>query len=363
MENDKFENDLEETATTIDVARLYYVHRKNQKDIVDKLGLSQSEVSRRLKKARELELIRFSISPLLEIDLGKKLKEKYDHLHEVIVEQMPLKKLTNKDVWEILGFRGANFFYENVKPYSRIGFSCGNTLNALAKDLEIVRKKLDKHVLESCKIFALVHPCLKETVDPTPASLVSMAARQLPGSEAYAYQFPRPSKEVKGFSSVELFRQHPDIKTMLEEMKKLDYYFIGIGNVDRAAKSSYASGGGLHFNRLIAELDLLKQIEKFRAIGECDHQPYDKDGNLLIEKKEFKVLRDYLIYLPLDILQNHVISNSSKVVAIAGGGAKFEAIYAALKAKFFNYLITDAITAYQLIKRTEDEENGTQANE
>jgi DNA-binding transcriptional regulator LsrR (DeoR family) len=78
----------------------------------------------------------------------------------------------------------------------------------------------------------------------------------------------------------------------------------------------------------------------------------------LIEKKELSALRDHIIYLPLSVLQKHVEKNSAKIVAIGGGGAKIGAIYAALKAKFFNNLITDALTAFQLITLAENEKNG-----
>jgi DNA-binding transcriptional regulator LsrR (DeoR family) len=126
----------------------------------------------------------------------------------------------------------------------------------------------------------------------------------------------------------------------------LDFYFVGIGYVS-LDKEKY-SGPGLQFNSLVSTLNLIDTLKNLGAVGECDHQPFDKSGNFLIDKPELRDLRSQLLNVPLEVLQDHVNNRSARVVAIAGGGIKHEAIYAALKAKIFNVLITDSLTALKL---------------
>lgn len=353
---------LNEISKMVEVSRLYWEKEWQQKDIAYKLKMSQSEVSKLIKKARTDGIVKISISPQYEFDLVGKLKEKFGFLDDVFIAHTQ-KTTAGKDMLELIGYEGARYLVDKIEHTSSIGLSCGQTLNALVKNIDEATKFLRVTPKEKCRVYALVHPCIERIVDPTPSSLVATMVRQLPKSTGYAYQFPVPKGADKNEYSIEKYKSHPDILKMIEEMKKLEYYFVGIGYIDYSSDKSIVSGAGLAFNNLVSLLDLSDRLNELDAVGECDHQPFSKDGNFLIEEPGLEPLRDHMIYLPLQVLKKHVEDKTAKVVAIGGGSAKHKSIYAALKAKFFNYLITDPLTAWEILdlKRKEEEQSG-QAN-
>ena len=351
---------LKDYSKLVEVSRMYWEKGINQGDIARKIGISQGEVSRLTKKARKDGIVKISISPQFKYDFRAELKRKFDFLDDVIIDYTATEDV-GKDILEVLGYVGAKYLVDKIEHSSSIGLSCGQTLNALVKNIDKATKFLRIYPRESCHIYALVNPCIEQIVDPTPSSLVATMVRQLPRSIGYAYQFPVPKGERKDDYSIEKYKSHPDILEMVEKMKRLDFYFVGIGYIDYSSDRRFVSGAGLAFNKLVSLLDLSDRLNELDAVGECDHQPFNNDGNFLIEDPGLKPLRDHMIYLPLDVLKRHVENKTATVVAIGGGGAKHKAIYAALKAKFFNRLITDSLTAYEIIKLQENESKSGQA--
>lgn len=345
-----------ELGRMVDIARLSYKRKWSQQRIADHKNISQAVVSRDLKLAKELGILKVEvkIQPLFETDLASALKEHFTHLDEVHISYIDYS--SDKDLMQVLGYEGAEYLAQKVESYQHIGFSCGKTLNAMVRSIRFAQKELNIDAKEHCRVYALVHPCIREIVDPTPASLVASAIHQMPHSIGYAYQLPRPIKE-KGetkYSAMD-YRGLPDIVELMKAMKNIQFYFVGIGQIDYGYKGGSTSGVGLQFNHFVSSLGLMKDLEKLNAAGECDFQPFDHDGNFLIENDELEDLRHNLLYLPIKELKKHVEQKTADVVAIAGGPKKHEAIYAAAKAQFFNILITDAMTAYAIYERIKKE--------
>jgi len=339
------EAELFEINRIVDIARLYYIEALDQREIAEKRRISQSEVSRLLKAARDRNIITFSVSPVYSENLSAALRKRFPHLDDVIISYLTYTD-NEKDLLQIMGYEGAKYFFNNVDHAYSIGLSCGRTLNALVSSINEVGKHLQATLPEKCKIYALSNPCIEEIVDITPASLVASMVRRLPRSIGYAYQFPPLAEGLERCCTIEEYKKNPRIIAMLNRMKKLDVYFVGIGYVS-LDKEKFV-GPGLQFNSLVSSLNLTDTLKDLGAVGECDHQPFDRSGNFLIERPELHNLRSQLLILPLEVLQGHVRDSSARVVAVAGGGMKHEAIYAALKAKIFNVLITDSLTALKL---------------
>ena len=346
-------SDIERNDIIIEIAKLNYEEKKPQIEIAKQLNISQTEVSRLLKEARDNDMINLFISPRFQTDLPKKLINKYPFLKDA---KIAITKCTAgfNDVFKPLGYESAKYLVENVRHTSQIGFSCGRTIAALIKNIDKVVKDLEIPPPEKCRLYALVNPCIKEIVYQTPASLIASAVSKLPKSIGFGYQFPEPKQGLEDYSSVDFFKKHPDIKNLINDMEKLEYYFIGIGGIEgieeNITKQNY--GMGYHFNTQIEELNLAGKLNELGAIGECNYQPFDKDGKFLLENsknKELKPLKDRIIYLPLSKIQERAKFESCRVVLIGGGVDKYEAIRAALKAKLCNCLITDCYTARSLI--------------
>ena len=275
---------VNELGRIIDVARLYFERDLTQKEIAKKKKISQSEVSRLLKTARKEKLIHTTISAGFDLALESKLLAKFPDLDEVFVcyvtKDTSEKKTFEKDLLQILGHKGAEYLVQNVKHSNKIGLSCGRTLNTVARNLDLTSKRLDISLPALCKVYALVHPCIDEVVDPTPASIVSTAVRQLPDSIGYAYQFPSIGKPVDSQMSFKTFYRE-QINDLENRMADLDAYFVGIGHVNFNSTGAVARQGvGLQFNALIASLGLTEALKEMGAVGEIDFQPYNEAGEI-----------------------------------------------------------------------------------
>ncbi|MGE0683497.1 MAG: sugar-binding domain-containing protein, partial [Candidatus Binatia bacterium] len=183
----------------------------------------------------------------------------------------------------------------------------------------------------------------------TPVSLVSNLVRGMPSAKGKAYQLPpdQPSYQAKENA----------INNLMEKIEKLDNYLVGIGYIESLQDSrerQRAESREGEFNALVANLDLCEVLEKSGACGEIAHQPFDENGSIVdIDSEEFpdlRKLRKCFLCLSLTTLKNRAAVPGVNVVAIGGGYNKVKAIHAALKGKFFNALITDAVVADTILR-------------
>ena len=79
-----------EAEILVRVARIYYEHGLNQQEIVDRVGLSRSRVSRLLTRAREAGIVQVTIIDLFkqEHELSAQLADRYG-LKRVVVCPIP----------------------------------------------------------------------------------------------------------------------------------------------------------------------------------------------------------------------------------------------------------------------------------
>lgn len=347
LEIDSKKISLSEFNNIIKIFKMYYHEKRPQKDIAAELKASQSEISRIIKTALEDNIVRLEVIPNVDMDVSP-IKQNFPHLEDIIVSFAPDTKDYSDDYRLIsyLGYEGAKYFLSTVDHANTVGFTCGRTLNALVNSLEKARNEnYSLRFPEKCKIYSLVHPCMNDIVDITTASIVASTVRLLPKSEGYAYHFPEINLG-KGEEFKKYIMDNTKIGTVMKKMENLDIYFTGIGYID--FEGTFRSKPvGLHFNSLVSSLDLNETLKDCGAVGEANQQPFDKDGNFLIDKEGLERLFESFIYLPLTTLKEQR-EKGKKVVAIAGGGLKHQAIYAALKAKFFNVLITDYLTMIKI---------------
>ncbi len=338
--------DLLKTAATI--ARHYYIGDKDQKEIADDLNISQAEVSRLLKLARQEKIVEFTINPYFTNDLRAEMLATFGHLHDCIIEPISLfEGESGESFLETLGKAGAQYFLDVVKNSSTIGVSCGHSIDHLVEALGQLGKE-GYPLPIGCVVFALLIMRTKDVETVTPASLVANLVRRLPDSRGVAFQLPPDTSKY-------LYSNHDDVKNLLREIKSLDYYFTGIGSVEtedepmaRHANTPFKTA---HFNSLTKTLGIRKELNKYKIVGEIAHQPFDAGGNCLIDKPEFKELQKFFLYLPLSDLRKHVQEGSKHIIAISGGKNKERAIHGGLHGKFFNVLITDAGVAIDILRK------------
>jgi DNA-binding transcriptional regulator LsrR (DeoR family) len=348
--------DLSKAATA---ARLKYCgedgKQKTQQEIAALMGISQAEVARYLKLAREANIIRIEVDPYFTVDLRQKLMETFPHLTEVII--VPIAGIPEERsdlLLSELGTECAHYFRTTVRHDAKIGVSGGETMNAFIRSIGRFKDQ-GASLPVACHIFPLVILLTAEVIAITPAALVANFVSCLPDSRGKAFQLPSVMAEGRRHVSVaDIYKKNPEIQALISEIEHLDYYFVGIGCIDYSGRARHIRNAreiSTHlFSALIWDVNLLPTFQKYNAKGECLHQPFDENGNFLTDERELEPLRNFSLALPADTLCSHVEKQTANVVGVAGGLVKHEAVHAALRAKIFNVLITDSLTVEYVLK-------------
>ena len=307
----------------------FFGEHEQQTEIARKLGLTQSRVSRLLKRALDegFYSVRFNFPPLLQ--LAGSLANSFSLRDAVVVPTGELNQLK-----EDLGRATAQYFERVIANEASVGLSCGNTLLYFVKHLnEGTGKKI--------KIYPLTAETSLESTDISPNTLVGMmTAKFRPDAKGYSL----PAQLVRNGSperNRKSFLDNPEIKKIWDESQNVDIALTGIGAVDSRSPGfcEFASRNG------ISE----KKLEKLGMVGEFNYQPIDESGNELVAP-ELESLRRRFIGVPLTQLRDLAQSRASLVIAVAGGPDKKRAIKAALARGLFNVLVTDQETAQFLLQ-------------
>jgi DNA-binding transcriptional regulator LsrR (DeoR family) len=343
----------EELKTTARVARLYYVEQWGQQEIAKELEINQPQVSKYLKMAEEHQVVLHVINPSFTEDLKQRLEQQFPHI-EIILTPFGISP---KTLLKEMGKTAAQFLQKRITHKAKIGVSGGVTLitaiEALGEEQELP---------VNCNVYPLIITMNPRVVAINPAVVALALIRWLPLADGTVFELPPTyvTRRGKKIASVDTYKKNPEIKKLLTKIEQLDYYLIGIGFIDydetepRKGQKRYVPSvpnvPTIEFNSLIHDHKLLPALKKYNVIGEVLYQPIDRNGRFLIEQPEFKPIRDCMLCLPLNVLKNHVQKQTAKVIAVAGGKLKHEAIRAALHAKLFNVLITDAETIEAILK-------------
>ncbi len=176
----------------------------------------------------------------------------------------------------------------------------------------------------------------------TPASVVAYLTRWLPDVTGHAFHLPYDKSQ-----GIDAYAENASLQRLKEALPSLDYYILGIGYIPQQHVRSRIGRPhqrvSYEFNALIDRLQQTEVLQQLGAVGEAMYQPFNQQGELLIDVPALTFLRERMIYHPLCELQRQVDTDAS-IIAIAGGPLKHEAVRAALKGRFFNILVTDSET-------------------
>jgi len=313
---------LEETELMARVAWLHYMEGLTQREIAQHLNLSQPKVARLLDKAQKLGIVRFSIeSPFGNcLRIEREICKRFSLQDAMVVPCFP-----RSNVFEVLGKAGAWYLGRVLRDGDLVGIAWGRTLKQVALSVKNAGVK-------NLKFVTLVGG-LTASASLNPYTIGERLASIFDGECYYLYA-PAvvENKEIRDFYLNERINQ----KT-LELARKANWSLVGIGAVD-ARYSIYALTGFIEYQ----ELELLRQQG---AVGDIVGQFYDQDGRILETS-----LHDRTVALPLSDLRS-----MRNVIGIAGGSNKVPAILGALRGSFIKILITDELTAQEILNSLEKE--------
>lgn len=305
------------------VSKLYYEGDKTQVEISKRLNLSRPKISRLLKQAEDLGIVKISIVPQpgIHTELEEELEKKYDMAEVVVVEvSEPSSQIA---VSREIGIAAADYFARAVSDPCVIGISWGTTLRAMA----------DAIYINACPNSLLVQ-LIGGLGAPESEAHVTYILRRIVAqlnSKLSILNFPGILNTV---AVKEAVLTNPDVKEILNLFNHIDIAFVGIGV---PMPESVLMCDGTILSK--TELDLV--LDK-GAVGDICLRFFDKDGSVIQSEIDDRVIGISIASL----------KKIDRVVGVAGGPKKVEVIHAALKGRLINVLVTDHVCAKKILEDT-----------
>ena len=302
----------------VEVARLYYDYHLSQNQIAQKIGISRPGVSRLLTQARDQGIVRIEIiDPQQNItQLETQVSEKYK-LKKVII--VPNEEISDFELKNRLGFVAAKYLEKLMREGITLGVSWGSTIQSVANQINPKR-------LSNVTVVQLIGGLSKAEYD-THASEISMTVAK--NYQALPYLLPLPAIVDSTELKQAIVNDKNISKTLeLAHHAEIALFSVGALNHDAAlVKADYLDK---------ADVDLL--LSK-GAVGDICTHIITENGEIC----DFD-LDERTIGIELKNLGKKRFS-----IAVAGGKEKLKVIRAGLLARYFNVLVTDEITANNLL--------------
>lgn len=294
-------------------AWLSYIGGLNQAQIAARLGVSKIKVHRLINMAQKLGMIKAHVDnvPTACIELENILIEKFNINSCMVVPDL-IEDCENTDRdYTAIGAAGARFLQtclEN-KATKSIGIGKGRTLTSAVKQLgRIERKDVETYSIAGS---------LYRSFAANPYDVVLQLSRHIGGR---GYFLPVPYIASNEAEKIQFLGQK-FVQEMLDKAQNSDLFVIGIGALN---KGSHVVSTGM-----ISESER-QQLRHAGAVSDLLGSFVDIEGKLVdAPVNKLKLGLDY------KDLKN------KKVLALAGGKDKAEAILAALRAGVITDLITD----------------------
>lgn len=302
------------------IARAYYDDGLTQQEIGSKFGLSRIKVGRLLEKARREKLVQITIQePKInaDVELENRIEKKY-HVDEVIL--VPART-DHQQTLQAIGQATADFLDRVISGDEIIGITWGGTMLAMVDALH-------SNNWPAMRIVQLLGGLGSSQADMYAADL-TMRMAQTFGAKARLLSAPGivPTKEI-----CDALRKEQQIEETLELGRRADIGIVGLGRP--TSSSPVIKYGILSPNELV-------ELEKQGAVGDVGLRFMDANG-----KEIQNEINDRII--GLDFEQYKSIK---KLVGIAGGPEKFEAVKASLIGNLLSVLITDSEIGRRLVEQ------------
>jgi DNA-binding transcriptional regulator LsrR (DeoR family) len=306
------------------VARMYYTQSIRQAEITERLNIHQSTVSRLLKKAQQAGIVKISVTVPngIHADLEEALESRFDLKEAIVVDSVN----NNEDqIARDLGAAAAYFLEQAIKPGEVIGISSWS-----AALLEMINAMHPSKGSAESKVVQILGGLGNPAAQTHATHLTQRLASLIGGS---AILLPAPgitsSPEAKRVLMKESY-----VREATELFDHVDMVLVGIGAVEPS--KLLASSGNVFSAQEQA------QLQKQGAVGDICLQFFDAAGTPVKTPLGERVIG---ITLPQ-------IKKAKRVVALAGGKRKTNAILSALVGRWVNVLITDRYTARAILDIT-----------
>jgi DNA-binding transcriptional regulator LsrR (DeoR family) len=308
----------------VKVARMYHEQDHTQSQIAETLHISQARVSRLLRSATELGIVRtiVTLPPGIHTDIEEALTAAYAPfglVDAVVVESAGLESDPSRG----LGAAAAQYLEATLKGGELVGISSWSaTLLAAVEAMRPARGQTADRVvqivgglgdprvqMQASRLLGLFASC-------TGAAPIFMPAPGMLGS--------RDARDSLTADAT--------VSAVMDLWSDLTLALVGIGGIE-GSRLLRESGNAL------SEADR-KMLKKNGAVGDVCLRFYDAEGRAIessVDDRVMGITHDALLRIP-------------RRVGVAGGSGKHAAIRGAMLGGWINVLITDLDEAERLIK-------------
>jgi len=312
-------NRHDELRLLVKIATLYYENGLNQSRIAEQLSLSQSFVSRAIKRCIDEGIIKITVlhPPGVFVHLEQTLQSRYN-LRQVVIVDVD-EGASSHAIKRAVGSGAAAFLEASSTANELIGISSWSTFVE-----EMINSLYPKAVKASGVVQILGGVGLNGNLQAN--MLTDRLARLL---DCPGYLMPTTSL---GRSLEDRQRDiaNPEVANVVAKFSKVTMAIVGIGTTE---PSQLLRNSGVHHKD-----DMARSLAERGAVGDICLHYFDAAGRAVLNDDE-----DPVISMSLQQLKD-----CPNVVALTGGQDKLVAIRAALAGGYVDVLITDRHTAASL---------------
>ncbi|WP_254773929.1 sugar-binding transcriptional regulator [Microbacterium sp. cf046] len=304
------------------VARMYHEHGARQADIALALNISQAKVSRLLKRAASVGIVRttVTVAPGLYAEVEEQLEERYGLAEAVVVDVDP--DADERETIAAVGAGAAAYLEATLSGSDRIGVSSwSQTL------LAMVDRMRPSSSPRASEVVQLLGGIGVPEVQGHSHRLLGELARMLGAAPIYVHA----PGIVAGRDIRDSLLEGAGMQDVARRWQHLTMAVMGIGGIE---PSDVLSESGNAF-----PADERRVLLDDGAVGDICHRVFRADGSVVRGE-----LDDRIIAIPVEDLLR-----VPRRLGVAGGDRKIAAIRGAMAGGWVNALVTDLSTAERLL--------------
>ncbi|HEU5419282.1 MAG TPA: sugar-binding transcriptional regulator [Streptosporangiaceae bacterium] len=303
------------------VAWFYYKDELTQDEIAKRLSVSRASVGRMLDRARRVGLVSINLNAdhLDAFEVSSRLRQTFGLAEALVVPDHKIEPADHHALNARLGVGGAQFMSTHLRPGGSLGVGWGETVSRVI----------------GATNFGAVGPVHMVTltggVDGYLQTILSSKTESVTEQEATtATIIPSPIVASTALLAAAL-KTEPTIQQVLKEACAVEQAIVGVG-------APTADASLVQIGYLAA--DEMRELRERGVVGDILGQFYDAAGQVVdlpIHERRIGVELSDLATIP-------------KVVGVAGGLHKLEAILGALRGGYLDVLVTNELVALRLLK-------------
>lgn len=310
---------------TTRIASMYYERGLSQAAIAEQLALSQAKVSRLLKQAEQLGIVKITVHVPegVHAEVESQVEALFG-IDECIVVEVPESLVEDEDgITQALASSAASYLELIVPSLETIAVSSwSSSLLAAVNVMRPTGAGVVRHVVQAIGGIGQANT-------QRYATRLTERLAQLSHAEPTFMMAPGVAATAEAKLVIE---NDPACRQALQMHDNLSGILLGIGSIP-PSKMLRESGN------VFSDKDI-DELKAAGAVGDVCMRFYDASGRLVRTEFDERIIG----------IQSVQILNTRRRIGVAGGRRKFEAIRGALRGRWLSTLITDLETAQRLVE-------------